>query len=111
MTFAKFVFCSATVGLAVAMAASSYDLSLSSPTTVAGTELKPGDYKVQVADGKVMFKSGKTMVEVPGTVQTTGQKYPYTAIETSGSKLKEIHLGGTKTKVVFETAAIPAGGE
>ena len=112
MKFTKLMFVSATLALAVASAASSYDVTLSSPTMVGSTELKAGDYKIQVEGSKVTFKSGKNVIEVQATVSESGdKKYPITSFESSGAKLKEIHLGGTKTKLVFESAVLPAGGE
>jgi len=102
----------ATLALAVASAASShYGLTLSTAQWVGDKQLKPGDYKVEITGDKAVFKSGKTVVEVPATVQKSDQKYLHTSYASVDSKITEIDLGGTTTKVVFgsPTAGTAAG--
>src|SRR5487761_153234 len=111
MKFTKLLLSIATLGLGVASAASSYSVNLPSPTWVGGNQLKAGDYKVEVmSDNKVAFKSGKNVVEVPATVEKADKKYPYTTLDTTESKLQEIHVGGTTTKIVFKSAPVATGG-
>lgn len=104
----------ATFALALATAASSYTVNVGDPTWVAGKELQPGDYKVQIDGNKVTLKSGKNVIEVPGKVESTDRKFDTTAIvsQTENGKLKmsEIRLGGTKTKIVIDTTQNTAGG-
>jgi len=100
----------ATLTLSAAFAASShYGLTLSSPQWVGDKQLKAGDYKVEFAGDKAVFKAGKTVVEVPATLQKSDQKYAHTSYESLDSKMKEIDLGGTNTKIVFGSA--PAGAD
>jgi hypothetical protein len=94
-----------TLALAIASAASSYHFSLFQPSVVAGTELKPGDYKVQLNGDKAIIKAGKQTVEAAVKVETGTEKFSETSVrfDTANGKMKvqEIRLGGTNTKLVF----------
>jgi hypothetical protein len=107
MNLKKLILGLGTIALAVASAAGSYDVTIGQPTWVGTTQLKPGAYKLSVEGNSAVFKSGKTVVEAPATVETIDRKAPATQVETTDSKIKQILLGGTKTKLVFNTA--PAG--
>ena len=101
----KLMFAFAAVALTTASAATKYNVTLFQPTMVNGTELKPGDYKVEVEGDKAVFKQGKTLFETPVHVQDSGEKNrTNTARYVQGTKLQEIRLGGTRTKLVFEGA-------
>jgi hypothetical protein len=101
--------------LGIATAASSYHVRISDPTWVGQSQLKPGDYEVRVEGDKVSFKQGKNVVAVPAKVETNTAKFSETQMdiktENGQAKLKEIDLGGTKSKVVLsDSAAVEAGG-
>ena len=101
--------------LGIATAASTYHVRISDPTWVGQNELKPGDYQVKVEGDKVTFKMGKTMVAVPAKVETNTAKFSDTQMdiktENGQAKLKELDLGGTKSKIVLsESAPVEAGG-
>lgn len=106
----------ATFALAVASAAaaSTYHVTLSDKTWVGGTELKAGDYKVSVEGDKATLKAGKTVVEAPVKVENGTEKFSNTsvAIDNSTGKpvVKEIRVGGSTTKIVFQGATSPANG-
>jgi hypothetical protein len=108
MTLRRLTLCLATLGLAVGTAASSYNVTLDSPTWAGETKLNAGDYRVQIVGDKAVFKSGKNVIEVPTTVETNASKYALTSAEIADSKIKEIDLGGTNTKITFPVAS--AGG-
>jgi hypothetical protein len=111
MKFMKLTLTLATFALAVASAASHYNLTLDSAQWAGDKQLKAGDYKVEVVGDKAVFTSGKTVVEVPATVQKSDRKYSLTSYQASDSKIQEIDLGGTNTKIVFgSTAAAGAAG-
>lgn len=94
-----------TVALAVACAATKYNVTLFQPSVVNGTELKPGDYRIEVEGDKAVFKQGKKTVEAPVKVQDTTQKYGSNAVRYSeGGKVQEIRIGGTRTTLVFQSA-------
>ncbi|MBI5281558.1 MAG: hypothetical protein HY858_07755 [Candidatus Solibacter usitatus] len=90
---------------AVCASAATYSLTLYQPATVAGKELKAGDYKLSIEDGKAVIKKGKEMVEAPVKVENGSDKFSATSVRYSDeggkSVVKEIRLGGTSTKVIF----------
>lgn len=96
------------VCLAAAMAfagTKSYTVTLSETAMVGGTELKPGDYKMEVQDQKLLIKRGKMSAEVPVKVEESAAKYGSTSISLASDngkeKVEEIRLGGTHTKLVL----------
>ena len=106
----KLLLCAATVALGIATtattyAASGYKVSLPEKMWVGSTELKPGDYRVEVNGNQATFKMGKDSIQVPATVETAPTKFNFTEIAASESKLQEIHVGGTNTKIVFGAPA------
>jgi hypothetical protein len=94
-----------TLALAVASAASSYRVSLFQPSMLAGQELKPGDYKVELNGDKAMIKAGKQTIEATVKVENGTERFPETSVRYSDANGKmtvtEIRLGGTHTKLVF----------
>jgi hypothetical protein len=100
----KLMLAFATLALAIA-SADTYRVTLLQRSVVAGTELKPGEYKLVVNDGKVVISKGKTSVETAVKVENSGSKFSSTSVRyTNGegkSKIQEIRLGGTTTKLVF----------
>ena len=93
----------ATFALAIASAAtSSYKVDLLENSVINGNNLPAGQYKVQVNEDKATISSGKTTTEAPVKVETVEQKYPTTKLlYGANSQLQEVHIGGTKTKLVF----------
>src|SRR4051812_38651603 len=102
----KILFACATFALAVASAAPSYRVTLFQPTIVAGTELKPGDYKITLKDTKAVITSGKTSVEAEVKSETADSKFSATTVRYLNGdgkyRVQEIRLGGTNTKLVFQ---------
>jgi hypothetical protein len=86
--------------------AASYRLTLYEKSTVAGKELAPGEYKVELNGEKAKISSGKQMVETMVKVENGGEKYASTTVRYSNGdgkyRLMEIRLGGTNTKLVFD---------
>jgi len=98
------------IGISVAYAASSYRVTLYQPTTVNGTQFKPGEVKLELQGDKVVIKQGKTSAEQNVTVQNGTQKFDATSVGYNGdnstkTQVQEIRLGGTTTKLLFETGA------
>lgn len=93
-----------TLTVAVASAAT-YNLQLFQPSTVAGKELKPGEYKLTVENDKAVIKKGKESVEATVKTESGSEKYRATTVrytEQDGQmKIQEIRLGGTSTKLIF----------
>ncbi|MGD0130844.1 MAG: hypothetical protein ABSE57_02315 [Bryobacteraceae bacterium] len=98
----KMVLGFASLALVVASAASSYNVTFYQPVMINGSELKAGDYKVELKDKMVVIKQGKTVTEAPVSIQNDSQKYPRTAVRLNGMQVDEIRIGGTSTRIVFE---------
>jgi len=109
MTFTKVLFTLSAFALGIASAASSYSVKLYDPMYVGATQLKAGDYMVEMKGDKAVFKSGKTVIEVPATMASSDQKYKFTSFVAVDSKLHEIDFGGTKSKILF-TPETPSAG-
>jgi hypothetical protein len=96
--------------LGIAAAASSYDVKIYDPVWVGDTQLKKGDYKVEMKGDKAVFKTGKTSIEVPATVGKADKKFNGNSFVTEGTKLVELDLGGTTEKILFGSSAQGAAG-
>ena len=109
MKLMKAVVCFGTLAVAVASAGQRYNVTLSHPTVISGTALKAGDYRVEVDGNKATISNGKSTAEAPVKVEASERKYPATAVRyaTAGERymIDEIHVGGSKTKLVFDSAA------
>jgi len=103
MTLSKLTLCLATLALGIASAAT-YPITLPSDLKAGNTQLKAGDYKVQLEGDQAVFKQGKETIQVPVTVEQNATTYRYTTMEASSSALQSITLGGTKTKLVVKSA-------
>jgi hypothetical protein len=93
------------MGLAVASAASNFNLNFYQPTVVNGTTLKVGEAKLEIRENKAIVKQGKTSVEANVKVETANSKYLYTTVgykDGENHQIKDITLAGTTTKLVFE---------
>ena len=99
----NFLFGFASLALAVASAATSYNVTFYQPVMINGSELKAGDYKLELKDnGMAVIKQGKTMTEAPVKVETENQKFSRSSVRLNGSQVEEIRLGGTTKRLVFE---------
>jgi hypothetical protein len=92
--------------------AATYHVTLLKPTIVAGQELKPGDYKVEVKNNTAVLSHGKQSAEVKVQTQSVEKKYDSTTVKYTKDgdkyKLQEIGIGGSKTKLVLhEDGALP----
>jgi hypothetical protein len=105
MNLKKFVLTFSVFALAIASAASSYKVEISSPVSVGETKLKAGTYDIRMEADKVIFKSGKTSVQVPATFEKNPSKFKENQMSTINAQLKDIELGGTTTKIIFGATA------
>ena len=109
--FSKFLAAFAILALVVASAGtvpapgSSFRVNLSQTSVVKGSELKAGEYQVNLAADKATFKMGKTSVEAPVKVETAPEKFSSTAVryttENGKAVISEIRVGGTTTRLLF----------
>ncbi len=114
MKITKLMLGACVFALGIATAASSYHVRIADPTWVGQSELKPGDYQVTVDGDKVTFKQGKKVVAVTAKVETSASKFSDTQLdirtENGQPKLKELDLGGTKSKIMLnDSTAVEAG--
>lgn len=105
MKLSKLMLSFGTLALAIASAASSYHFSIFQDSVLAGKDLKPGDYKMELNGDKAIIKVGKQTLEAAVKVESGTEKFPETSVRysTANGKMlvQEIRLGGTTTKVVF----------
>lgn len=93
--------------LALGMAcAKQYAVTLFLPSVVSGTELKPGNYMLDLKEGTVVIKNGRSMAQSAVKVETAPNKYGSTAVRYAAvdgkSHIREIRLGGTNLKLVID---------
>jgi len=92
--------------MSFAVAAESYKVTLFQESIVNGSTLKAGDYKVVVDGDKATITAGKKKVEAPVKVEAADSKFSSTSVRYQNGdgkyRVKEIRLGGTSTKLVFE---------
>jgi hypothetical protein len=101
----RLLFAFATLALVVA-SAKTYSVTLFQASTVAGKELKPGDYRLQVNGDKAVITNGSQSAESQVKVETGEAKYSSTSVRYANAegkfRIQEIRLGGTKMKLVFD---------
>jgi len=94
-----------SLGLAVASAGSSYTIELSEKAVVAGKELKPGTYKVEVDGDKATLKGAGQTAEATVKVESGDQKFSRSTVRYNTAdgkyRVERIQVGGTKTTLVF----------
>jgi hypothetical protein len=78
--FKKLMIIFACFALAAVASSDTYRVTLFQSSSVNGTELKPGDYKLQVKDAKVVITRGKESVEAPLKVENGDQKFNATTV-------------------------------
>src|SRR5437660_3711351 len=111
MNISRMMLTFGTLALAVASAADTYRVSLQETTMLAGKQIRPGDYRIEVNGGRAVIKDGKKDVaESAVKVETGNEKFRATTVRYQNGDgkyhLQEIRLGGTNTTLVFvgETA-------
>ena len=110
MKFMKMTIGLGVLALGIASAASSYSLKLYDSVWIGTTQLKAGDYKVEIQGDKAVFKMGKSVVEIPATMGTGEHKFASTSYVSDNSKVVEIDLGGTTSKILFGSTTAPSAG-
>lgn len=101
----KLFLIAASMFVLVASAATTHRFTIFQPSFINGTELKAGDYRVDVEENKAVISQGKMKVEAAAKMEDAGQKFSSTSIRYSTTDGKmtiaEIRLGGTSKKIVF----------
>ena len=95
------------VAALAAAGADSFRISLYGPAVLKGKDLKAGEYSLAVKSDSVTLAQGKTRLEVPARIEQSEKKFTQTKIRYSDSNgklsIREIQLGGTKTRLLFDT--------
>jgi hypothetical protein len=101
----KLLFAFAILALAVA-SAKTFSVTLFQASTVAGKELKPGDYRLRLDGNKAVITNGNQSAASQVKVETGDSKYSSTSVRYANAegkfRIQEIRLGGTKMKLVFD---------
>jgi hypothetical protein len=102
----KILFALCVLTLPAAHAAdNNYRFSLQHQATLNGTQLKPGDYRIQVDGDKATVRLGKTVIEAPVKVESADRKFQVTTVGLEGTgnnlRISEIAIGGSTTRIVF----------
>ncbi|ERR1700733_4651927 len=111
MKLAKSFLYFVTLALGVATAASGYHVTIPTDIWAGDTQLKAGDYQVTMEGNQATFTMGKKAIQIPASFENNTNKFADTMLESSGTKLQAIDIGGTKMKIVFRTekaTTIPA---
>jgi hypothetical protein len=98
--------------------AATYNVKITDPVVIDGKELKPGDYKIELKgdekNATAVIRGSKDSTEVKVRTETNTRKYDATTVRyNNGSgknNLDEIHIGGTKTKLIFDAPKAANGG-
>src|SRR5689334_10214442 len=103
MTIRKVLPLFLVAGLAVA-SGRSYTVNLYQPSLVGATELKPGQYKIEVSDNKAINRQGKVQAESSVKVEEGDTRFDTTVVRYVNSadgkvRIQEIRIGGTKTRL------------
>jgi hypothetical protein len=110
----KLLLVCAFVGLAFA-GTKSYTVTLFETATFGGTELKPGSYRVDVGEQKAVIHNGRETSEVPVKVEQNPTRYIQTTVrltmDNGKYRVDEIHLGGSKTKLVLNESSPASAGQ
>ena len=85
--------------------AKSYHVTLYEKSILGSTELKPGEYTIEMKDQQVVMKNGKVRAEAAVKVENESSKFSTTTVRYSNGdgkfKITEIRLGGTNMKLVL----------
>jgi len=85
--------------------AKTYTVTVNGPAAIGNSQVKGGDYKLELKGDRVLLKDGKMVDEFPVQVQNESRKFDSTSITYSShdgtTRIEEIRLGGTTVKLVF----------
>lgn len=78
--------------------------NVSQPTTIGGTEIKPGDYMIQIADGGSqvdVVSRGKVVAQVPCQWTQLPTKAASSEVDVDNGQVTEVKFGGKTAAVSF----------
>lgn len=78
-------------------------------------QLSAGEYRMDLNNGQLLIRNGKQKLEVPVTVENSDQTFHSTRVlytqENGTYSIREIQLGGTRTRVLLSVSGQAAGGQ
>jgi Ca-activated chloride channel family protein len=80
-----------------------FNVTFTSNALAGDTQINAGTYRVTVDGGQIVFTIGKQSVQATAIVERSGVVFPGTMLEVAGNKLQAIDIGGTDTKIVFNS--------
>ena|SRR5215470_15722085 len=93
----------ALLGVSLAQA-KSFHVTLYEKSLLGSTELKPGEYTIELKDQQVVVRNGKQEAQAAVKVENEGTKFSTTTVRYSNGDgqyhIQEIRLGGTNMKLV-----------
>lgn len=102
----KIMLAVATLALTALAASNTFHVTFDEAAWIGGTQVKPGDYKVQIEGDKAILKSGKTVIQAPAKLETADRKFAASGVVVdSNQKVHEIQIGGTKDRIVFQSGS------
>ena len=94
----------ALLGVSLVANAKSFHVTLYEKSVLGSTELKPGEYTIELKDQQVVIRNGKQEAQAAVKVENEGSKFGTTTVRyTNGDgryHIQEIRLGGTNMKLV-----------
>jgi hypothetical protein len=84
--------------------AKTFTLTLHEPSILSGTELKPGNYKAELTEDKLVVSGGKKTVEADVKVKNEEKKFNATTVRYQNGdgkyRVRQILVGGTNLRVI-----------
>ena len=83
---------------------SAVEWNISEPTTIGGTQIKPGDYVIKVEDGDTQLEvlsRGKVVAQVPCQWTQLSAKAQADEVDVDGGKVTQIKFGGKNSALSF----------
>ena len=109
--FKKMLLSSMVFGVMLATAATKgYQVELFQDSVVEGKSLKAGEYRIEMQNDMAVIKKGKQTIEVLAYTESVTNKFPANELLYDNGKIQEIHVGGSRVKIVFGSADTTAGG-
>lgn len=96
--------------MVVSAASNKYHVHLLEDVMVDGKAIKAGEYTIEMLNNIAVIKQGKQTIEVPAHAESLEKKVDSTTLRSTGNKLEEIQIGGSRTKILFGAAKTTAGG-
>jgi len=104
-----------SVAASAVASAATYKVSLPVDVTIEGQQLKAGEYRVDVDQDTAILQKGKQKVSTKVRTETVDKKIDSTTVryvKSDGTQynVAEIRIGGTKTKLIFDSAKATSTG-